>query len=70
MFSCATHLKTCNCHQEEIMHILEQLCEQLLDKTLFENEDVDLFQYVVHPKVFAQCLVAKKLFMAMLVEVS
>ena len=27
-------------------------------------------QYVVHPKVFAQCLVAKKSFMAMLVEVS
>lgn len=50
MLSCVVCLNNRNCHQEEIMHILEELCEQLLDKTLFENKGVDLFEYVVHPK--------------------
>ena len=35
-------------------------CERLLDKTLFENEDVDLFQNVVHPKVLWAVSCCKK----------
>ena len=43
------------------MYILEELCEQLLDKTLFENEDVDLFHYVVQPKVYCAVSCCKKI---------